>query len=474
MLRVTGRPRVLCDGVSRRELMKVGALSLFGGVTLPDRAEASGRPAGLARGPARSVILFNLLGGPSHIDMFDLKPEAPDGIRGEFRPIFTSLPGLQICEHLPRLARWMHRATLIRSFSHTFNSHDPLPIMTGFTDNRPLDQASPTDPPDIGAICQYLGLGPGDLPGAVCMPCFPGAGEMGWRRRGPYGGFLGKRYDPLFTQCKPTFEREPKVKYYDPVLPVGEPVLPGAESLDELPALRLDRRRSLLGQLDELAIRADRSRDVATMDDTMSRAFAMMTSGRVRAAFDLSGEPAGVGEMYGRSLTGSCLLLARRLVEAGVPFVSVHQEIFDHYGHSYDMHENNFSMLRDSNLPLLDKVVPALLEDLDVRGLLDSTLVVVMGEMGRSPRVNGKAGRDHWPQCGFSLLFGGGVNQGLVHGSSDRIGAYPSSHPVSPPDLVATIYHLMGIDPAMTVRDRAGRPVPIAHGGTPVSALIAT
>ena len=157
-----------------------------------------------------------------------------------------------------------------------------------------------------------------------------------------------------------------------------------------------------------------------------------------------------------------------------MPFVSVHQEIFDHYGHSYDMHENNFPMLKDCNLPLLDRVVPALLEDLDVRGLLDSTLVVVMGEMGRSPRVNGKGGRDHWPQCGFSLLFGGGVKQGLVHGASDRIGAYPSSHPVSPADLVATFYHLMGIDPAMTVQDRTGRPVPIAHGGTPIHAVIAS
>ena len=174
----------------------------------------------------------------------------------------------------------MRRATLIRSFSHTFNSHDPLPFMTGFTDDRPLDQASPTDPPDIGAICQYLGLGPGDLPGAVCMPCFPGSGEKGWRRRGPYGGFLGKRYDPLFTHCKPSFAREPKVKYYDPVLPVGEPSLPGAESLEELPALRLSQRRSLLDQLDALAAQADRSGEVATMSDSMSRAFAMMTSGR--------------------------------------------------------------------------------------------------------------------------------------------------------------------------------------------------
>lgn len=473
MLRVMGRPRVLCDGIPRREVMRVGALSLFGGLTLPRWAEAAGVNAKGALGPARSIIMFNLLGGPSHIDMFDLKPDAPDGIRGDFRPIATSLPGLRICEHLPRLARWMNRGTLIRSFSHSFNSHDPLPFMTGFTDDRPLEQASSSDPPDIGAICQYLGLGPADLPGAVCMPCFPGSGEKGWRRRGPYGGFLGKRYDPLFTQCKPKFAREPKVNYYDPVLPVGAPFLPGAESLDELPALRLGGRRSLLGQLDTLTSQVAESPRLATMNDAMNRAFAMMTSGRTRAAFDLSGESAKTRDSYGNSLTGSCLLTARRLAEAGVPFISVHQEIFEHYGHSYDMHENNFGMLKESNLPLLDQVVPALLEDLDGRGMLDSTLVVVMGEMGRSPRVNGKAGRDHWPQCGFSLLFGGGTHQGLIYGSSDKIGAAPASHPVSPPELVATFYQLMGIDPAMTVPDRTGRPAPIAHGGEPVRALMA-
>ena len=167
------------------------------------------------------------------------------------------------------------------------------------------------------------------------------------------------------------------------------------------------------------------------------------------------------------------MLIARRLVEAGVPFVSVHQEIFRHYGHSYDMHENNFSMLKDFNLPLLDQVYPALIEDLDARGLLDETLVIVMGEMGRTPRINGKAGRDHWPQCGFSLLTGGGVKAGHVHGATDRHAAYPISHLVTPASLVATIYHLLGIDPHMTVPDRIGRPLPIAHGGEPIQDVLA-
>jgi uncharacterized protein DUF1501 len=209
------------------------------------------------------------------------------------------------------------------------------------------------------------------------------------------------------------------------------------------------------------------------MDRTRQRAVAMLTSGRARVAFDLSREPDRLRDRYGRNLYASSLLVARRLVEAGVPFVSVHQEIFGRNGHSYDMHENNFGMLRDFNLPLLDRCIPALIQDLGDRGLLDTTLVVVMGEMGRTPRVNAKAGRDHWPQCGFSLLFGGGTRAGTVHGASDRIGAYPVSHPVSPADFVATIYHLLGIDPTRTVPDHQGRPILIAHGGQPIHALVA-
>src|SRR5207248_1407219 len=247
--------------------------------------------------------------------------------------------------------------------------------------------------------------------------------------------------------------------------PMGEPFPPAPDSVPEMPTLWLDRRRTLLAQLEGLLSRGETAGAVSTMDDAQRRAFAILTSGRTRDAFDLAREPAPTRDAYGRSLVGSCLLTARRLVEAGVPFVSVHQEIFDHYGHSYDMHENNFGMLKDFNLPLLDRIIPALIEDLEARGLLDSTLVVIMGEMGRSPRVNAKAGRDHWPQCGFSLLFGGGVRAGSVYGATDKQAAYPVSNPVSPGDFVATIYRLLGIDPHLTIPDRSGRPIPIAHGG---------
>jgi len=474
MLSLLGGRSQLCDGSTRREILRAGGLSLFG-LSLPQmfQAAAGSRALGSDTRPQRikSVVLFNLLGGPSHMDMFDLKPQAPVEIRGEFGPIATSLPGLQICEHLPNTSKWMHKACLIRTVSHTYNSHDPLAIMTGFTGGNAQVQAQQTDPPDIGAICQYVGLGANDVPGAVCLPCFPGSGQN-YRRGGPYGGFLGSQYDPLFSLCNPTFAREPKQQHYDPVLPEGEPYLPGLNHQEQMTADRFDTRRSLLQQIDSEFERAEQTRAIQRLDRFQEKAFDLMTSSRTRDAFDLSQESDETRDRYGRNLFGSSLLIARRLVEVGVPFISVHQEIFRHYGHAYDMHANNFGMLKNMNLPVLDQVYPALIQDLEDRGLLDSTLVIVMGEMGRSPRVNKVAGRDHWPQCGFSLLTGGGVREGMIHGATDRQAAYPTSDPVHPADLVATIYHLLGIDPHLLVHDRMGRPFPVARGGEPILRIL--
>ncbi|MBM4072222.1 MAG: DUF1501 domain-containing protein [Planctomycetes bacterium] len=473
MLSVLGYGSKLCDGLKRREFLRVGGLSLFGGLTLPRLLWAAERGRQRPPGRAKSVILFNLLGGPSHLDMFDMKPLAPAEIRGEFRPIATSLTGLRICEHLPSTTRLMHKACLIRTISHTYDSHDPLAIMTGFTGGNPQLPAQPSDPPDIGAVCQYLGIGPRNMPGAVCLPCYPGWGQGGYRRGGPYGGYLGSQYDPLFSLCNPTFAREPRTRDYDPVMPLGEPAVPGLANNPEITVDRFAGRRSLLRQLDDVFAESRRTTAIGRLDRFQQRAFAILTSSKTRDAFDLSKEPERVRDRYGRNLFGASMLVARRLVEAGVPFISVHQEIFRHYGHAYDMHENNFGMLKDVNLPLLDQVYPALIEDLEQRGLLDSTLVIVMGEMGRTPRVNGRAGRDHWPQCGFSLLTGGGTKPGTVYGASDPHGAFPVNHLVRPADLVATVYHLLGINPHLTVNDRVGRPIPIAHGGEPLHGVLA-
>jgi len=478
MLRFLGSGATLCDGVRRREFLRVGGLSLFGSLSLPrllqasEQAQASAQATSVRPGRAKSVILFNLLGGPSHLDMFDLKPNGPAEIRGEFRPISTSLTGVQICELMPNIAQLMHKCCLVRSFTHTYNSHDPLVLMTGFTGANPQLQAQPSDPPNVGSICQYLGMGPHDMPGAVCLPCWPGWGQT-YKRGGPYGGFLGSQYDPLFALCNPTFQREPTRANYDPVMPLGEPSVPGLDSLPDMTVDRFDDRRALLRRLDDLFGHARESSATERMNRFQQRAFALLTSSRTRNAFDLSQEPDNVRDRYGRNLFGSSMLVARRLVEAGVPYISVHQDIFRHYGHAYDMHENNFGMLKNFNLPLIDQVFPALIEDLDQRGLLDSTLVIMMGEMGRTPRINARAGRDHWPQCGFSLLAGGGIRSGSVYGSSDVQGAWPSRDPVSPQNLIATIYHLLGIDPHLTVPDRLGRPILVAHGGEPIRGILA-
>ena len=474
MLRILGRRAPACDGTTRREVLRAGGLSLFGSMTLPRLLQAAALVPQRSAGRARSIILLNLFGGPSHLDMFDMKPDAPAEVRGEFRPIATSLPGVQVCEHLPRIAQWMHRATLIRSVSHGYNSHNPYAVLTGFADGDDRENyfTKRSDHPGISAVCQYLGIGPRDLPGSVFLPALPGYSQ-GLRRAGPYGGYLGRQYDPLFADCDPKFAREfdQIQSFYDPVTPYGEPRLPSLEALPELTVDRFRQRTSLLGEVDRQLAGLERSRDFATMDHFQRKAIELLTSSRARAAFDLSREPDEVRKTYGKSLFGTSLLVARRLVEAGVTFVGVTTESRG-AGH-WDSHQKNFSMLKTFNLPNLDEIGAALIEDLNRRGLLETTLVVIMGEMGRAPRINGRAGRDHWPQCGFALLLGGGVKEGFVLGASDKLGAYPTDRPVSPGELVATMYHLLGVDSQMSLPDLSGRPIPIAHGGSPLVEIIA-
>ncbi len=469
MLNILGRPRVACDGLTRRQLLSVGGLSLFGGLTLPNvlRAERF-RPR--KNGPARSVVLLNLFGGPPHMDMFDLKPAAPDTVRGEFQPISTSVPGLQISELLPGTATLMDRATLIRTYSHRYNSHNPYNVLTGFDGGNDSQNyfAKVTDHPGMGSICQYLDMGAKDVPRYVMMPALPGYTQS-LRRAGPYGGYLGSRYDPLFTVCDPKIAREPKGDY-DPVDPMGHPMLPSLDALPDITADRFTRRGSLLTQLDRDVSRLENSGAVARLNEFKQQAFNLLSSSKTRTAFDITREPDNVRDQYGRNLWGSSLLVARRLVEAGSTFITVHWE--SRGNNHWDLHENNFGMLK-TQCPNLDQLIVAFVRDLEQRCLLDSTLFVVMGEMGRSPKINRKSGRDHWPQCGFSLLFGGGARRGVVVGRTDRHAAYPVDRPVSAGDMVATIYQLLGVDPHMTVNDMGGRPVHIAHGGSPVLEAIA-
>jgi Protein of unknown function (DUF1501) len=467
MLRILGHASRACDGITRRELLTAGTLAL-----LAPRLGASSRLPGAGR--AKAVILLDLFGGPSHIDSFDPKPDAPAEVRGEFGTIATKHSGVRFTEHVPRLARLADRFCLIRTVSHRYNSHNPYGVMTGFDGGQDQTNyfARPTDHPAIACVAQYLGVGRSrDLPPYVVLPAHPGYSQ-GLRRAGPYGGYLGSAYDPVFSACDPKFHGtlDNQQDFYNADLtPMGDPRMPDLSRGLTIDAL--DRRRSLLRQLDDNARKLHQTAAASRLSRQQAKAFDLLLSTRAKAAFDVTREHARLRERYGRDLFGSCVLLARRLVEAGVPYVAVHTEAKPN-GH-WDTHANNFNMLKKLLLPFLDRAVSALIEDLDARGLLETTLVVVTGDMGRTPRVNKQAGRDHWPQCGFCILAGGGTKAGEVIGKSDRQAAYPVEHPVSSGDLAATMYHLMGVDPEATVPDQAGRPTHISHGGKVVRKALA-
>ena len=412
----------------------------------------------------RACILLYQYGGPSHIDTFDLKPDAPAEVRGEFQPIATSVPGLQISEHLPRLAPWMHKVALIRSMHHANRLHDAAGIetLTGRPlagGDRELFAPLPQFFPSHGSALAYLwrdrrlevacALLPFVFHNVVDVPC-DGA------------GFLGAAYDPFRIDGDPSSRN-----YRSDVL-----TLPG-----ELTVARMQHRRALLDGLDRIQRAGETTRQFRRFYD---RAYQLLESASIRRALDLSGESdslrerygyfttervyagGGSGLGYGREIRGQNLLLARRLVEAGVPFVTVND--YKQQGQNWDAHGSGFQEHRHYLLPPFDQSMSALIEDLDGRGLLDTTLIIALGEFGRTPQINANAGRDHWPDCYSVFLAGGGVRGGYVHGASDRLGAYPALDPVTPADLAATIFWRFGIDPATEIRDLTGRPYRLADG----------
>lgn len=475
MLRILGSRRRTCAGWTRRETLQAGGLSLLGGVGLPQllQAEQSGRPR-----RARSVIVLYLLGGAATQDMIDLKPNAPSETRGEFRPIATSVPGMQVCEHLPRMSQWMHRLAVVRSLNHRAGCHNTLPSYTGFEQTLPnIVSTSDSYPPSMGAVCEYLRQGNRQLPDYVYMPCYLGWGQA-IRRPGPYAGFLGHRFDPLFTECSPTADPADGTPAAGrPATVLGEPRLPESQLASGITLDRLNERRSLVQQFDDGVRQVDGQAAVAGFDRTWRQAYNLLTSNEVRGAFDLNREDPRLRERYGRTLFGNCALVARRLVESGVRFVNVTWDLFWDRVHvnydSWDTHTRNFAILKDTNLPEFDQTYAALLQDLHDRGLLDDTLVVVMSEMGRTPRINPNAGRDHWTFCYGMWFAGGGIRGGSVYGASDAQAAYVKDNPVSTADVCATIFECLGIDPHSTVPDRAGRPMPVANGGHAIREILA-
>lgn len=468
MITMLGSRRRLCDGLTRRETLQAGALSLLGGafnlpslLALEERQQT--RPA-----KAKSVILLYLLGGAPTQDMYDLKPNAPEKIRGEFKPIDTNVPGIQIGELLPRSAQWMHKTAIVRSVNHKAGCHNPLPSYTGYeisvTDNT---STKDTYPPSMGSVCEYLRPASKDLPDYIYLPNYAGAGNAGGivRYPGPYAGFIGKRYDPLFSEFDMHKHRTiGKMKVLD-----GEPFLSRNSRLaDGITLDALDKREGLLQQFNRQQRRSESGRALDDVNRIQQRALSLLTSTSLKNAFDLSKVDPKLRDAYDRTLFGSSALIARRLVAAGVRFVNV---TWDFPGdNSWDTHADNFNWLRGA-LPSLDLTYSALLKDLEDSGLLEETLVVVMSDMGRTPQVNGSAGRDHWTYC-YSVLFAGaGIRGGMVHGASDGHAAYVKDRPVSTSDICATIYQLLGIDPHMKVYDN-DRPVAVAHGGEPIHEIL--
>jgi len=445
---------------------------MLGGLSLP-QVLAAEETAATRPGKAKSVIMLYLLGGAAHQDMYDLKPLAPAEIRGEFQPIDTNVPGIQVCEHLPQHARWMHKAALVRTVNHQAGCHNTLPSYTGY--EQPLDNIVSTKdsyPPSMGSVCEYLSTRQGVLPDYVYLPCYLGWGQS-IVRPGPYGGFLGKRYDPLFSECAPYTDKDkPACAIQHPQILRGVPRLPHSELPEGLTVDRLAGRRSLLAHVGGQGAESDPPPTLASFSRHRERAFDLLTSTAARSAFDVTREDPTLVENYGNTLFGNSTLIARRLVEAGVRFVNVtwdcYWERLKLQFDCWDTHGRNFGILKEYNLPCLDQTYGALLTDLESRGLLDETLVVVMTDFGRTPRINANAGRDHWPFCYSLLLAGAGIKGGTVYGASDAQAAYPKDRPVSTADICCTIYECLGIDPATTVPDPQGRPVGISHGGTPL------
>ncbi len=437
MLRITSMDRD--HRLSRRTLLQAGALGAWG-LTLPQIWQARAL-AGEPRSPLKkSIILVWLWGGPSHLDTFDMKPQAPLEYRGPFVPVPTNVPGINICELLPRLARQADKYAIIRALHHESNDHgiSGTISLTGSIDGA-ASLGGQTMPgrvlPTHGAI---VARARGNQPNVPSFVTLGGHLHQGKKPiTGEGGGTLGTQYDPFRLD-------------YDPVSGIK---LPELNLIEGLSAGTLGARQSLLAQFDQQARSLDQSPSMGKLDQFYQQAFSLLTSGSGRRVFDLDLEPAALRTEYGKYRFGQCCLLARRLVEAGVSFVQVNwssdvEPVEDGGDGGWDMHDRNFIQMQDRHAWMLDRSLSALLTDLDDRGLLDSTLVLAVGEFGRTPKINNRAGRDHWEHCYSGLVAGGGMRGGQVIGASDKLAEYPANRPLTPADLAATLLHQVGISTA--------------------------
>lgn len=438
-------PRSHPVGLHRRELLQVGYSGLLG-LGLPSLFSTQSKASAAERRPKSLLIVF-LTGAASHLEMFDPKPDAPAEIRGEFGVIQTKVPGLLVGEHLPKTASLADKYAIVRSMSHQENNHLVAThhVLTGHPQPGAFFDkiASRDDWPCYSAGLRYLQPRVDGLPTGVNLPTFLVEGPLTWP--GQHAGILGARYDPWQITKDPNAAdfRVDNLR-----------LAPG------LDVVQLDNRMALLNQVDRQQAHLAESADGRKLTDQQKRAVSLLTSGGLAQAFDMDREPIAIRERYGRHAFGQSLLLARRLVQAGVRVVQANMGRVQ----NWDTHGDNFGRMKKSLLPPLDQGVSALLEDLSASGLLEDTLVLMLGEFGRTPKVNKGAGRDHWAPCFSALFAGAGVRPAQVIGKSDKIAAYPITPPYSPNDLGATVYHVLGVDPHSELRDRQNRPVQLNRG----------
>src|SRR5436190_4453932 len=433
----------LCNGLSRRHMLRLGGTGLLAGLTLPRLLEAEAAGASLSKAKAKACIFIFLEGGPPQQDMWDPKPDAPEEIRGPFAPISTSVPGTIFTEHCGECAKIAHKFTVVRSHSHTDNGH-----MTGYyyvmTGRRPPfadgEHPIPTNEhlPSLGSIvARELGSN-GKIPPYINLPHPMSAG-------GP--GFLGAEYAPFVIEADPS---QPDFEVKD------------LSQLEGLSPARFDQRRKLLAGIEQEQKRSGRA---AAMSTYYSKAYDLISSVEARKAFNIQAEDAKLRESYGHTQIGQCALLARRLVEGGCRFVGIDAP-------GWDVHFNCFPALKGDLIPPADRAFSALINDLEQRGMLESTLVIMMGEMGRTPRVNAQAGRDHWSMAQCILFAGGGTKPGQIIGATDKQAAAPTSDPVSVSDFLHTVHSLLGIDSKKENIDNLGRPLPLVDGGKMIPGLV--
>jgi len=439
---------------SRRRVLKAGALGISGFMGLPTAALAD---EALVAKADHCIVLF-LNGGPSHLDMWDMKPEAPPEIRGEFDPIASSLPGVSVSEHLPKLALQMHRATLVRSMRHSVNNSHAAAVyaaLTGHDRGELGGGAKPTDHPSPGSVMARLRPAANRTLPYVSLPYKTKEGAGGPLQPGFLAGFMGPTFDPFWVLNNPNAK---DFRVNNLVLPA--PVTPKRMS---------DRSRLLAGLGRGLTIRNEPT--LAAIDDYQSQAFDLLTSDAAQRAFDLGLETPEMRARYGRNIYGQSTLLARRLVEAGTRFITLSWA--PDANATWDTHGDNFNKLKKNLLPEFDAACSSLLQDLHDRGMLEKTLVCVLGDFGRTPKINANAGRDHWNSCYTIMLAGAGIRPGFVYGASDRTGAVPAEFPVSPGDIMATIYRLLGVRSTTQILDSLGRPHEVVPQGRVVNEITA-